>query len=209
MPELKERKWTSPEGVEFTAQHIRTDALGNDWYEFDEPLKMPAARGVEAELAADFANLNLRPEDLRAYIDRMRDAGNRGDIVELFGLLDRLDERTRFMAEAKTLLELAKVYYVINDEPLESGTPKHFALKEKSFEEDPATRAFFLRKAFVLTKGFSAFSDTDIRSYFEAQQFLLLKTPNKPPEKSEKRTDGKRSSRSFMEGVEKLTRRRS
>lgn len=170
---------------------------------------MPAGRGIAAELAADWANLNIGPEDLLAFLEKAKEYGNRGDVVSMFGVIDRLIERTRFAAEAKTLLELAKCYFLIDDEPIEAQTLHHDALKEEAWKKDGASRAFFLRESFVLTKGYSAFSGTDILAYLRAQEYIAMRTPSDTPRSAGPKTAKDQSPTSFMTGVKRLTRRPS
>jgi hypothetical protein len=77
--------------------------------------------------------------------------------------------------EAKSMLELAKCYFVIDDEPLQMQTEKHDELKEARWKEDADCRGFFLRQAFVITKGYSGFSEIDIQDYLKAQDVIHLR----------------------------------
>lgn len=203
------RTWKSPEGVEFTCSLVLVDATGHAWYAFDDPLKMPAARAIEAELAAEWSNLNITPDDFDAFCNEMRDHGNKGNIVSLFSALDRMQERRKWACEGKTLLELAKVYFMVDDEPLEMSTEKHNAIKEQVWKEDGVTRAFFLRRAFVLTRGFSEFSEKDILTYLSAQETVHLKKFGPKQNGTGASTERKPSRQSFMSAVKNSTRRRS
>lgn len=203
------RSWINSEGTTFTAKRILVDSLGHSWYFFEEPLKMPTARALDAEFAVEWANLNITPEDLTAYIDSMDKMGRAGNIVEMFKLLALLRERVKWACERKTLIELAKVYFVIDDEPLEACTVHHGRLKEDVWNKDTACASFFLQRAFVITRGFSAFSETDIHAYLKAQELIHLRTPSEPQPSTEQPSASPPSRKSFMEGVRKSTRKRS
>ncbi len=170
------RIWTDQYGVEHTASLIYTDAKGGRWYAFDRPLQMPAGRAVAAELAAEWALMNFTPGDLLDYIARMKDMGNKGQVVDMFATLHYMEERVKWAMEGKSMAELAKCYFVLDDEPLHIQTEKHDELKDQRWREDTACRAFFLQQAFVLTKGYSAFSESDIPGYLKAQEVLHLKS---------------------------------
>lgn len=208
-PAQKTRTWTNPEGVVFTASLMYTDALGHEWYGFEEPLRMPTQRGLEGELAAEWANLNITPDDMEAYENKMREQGNSGDIVGLFSTLDKLGERRKWACERKTLYAMADVYFMIDDEPLEAPTTKHGLLKREVWASDSRCAAFFLQRAFVLTKGYSALSRTDIHTYLLALELLHLRTPSEKQPSDARPTGGPPSRTSFMIGVKALTRRHS
>lgn len=154
----------------FRVDLMYTDALGNEWYTFADPLRMPAQRALAAEVAATWADLNIAKEDLADYVRRMKAYGNEGDIVRLFHLLTIIEQRLEWACEDKTLLALAKCYYLINDEPIMSPSDQHNRLKDEVWDRDRECRGFFLRSAFVLTKGYSQFSPNDILSYLEVQK---------------------------------------
>lgn len=205
LPEDK-RSWTNSNGESYTASLIRVDD-GHKWYAFDEPLKMVPYRALEAEFAAEWANLNFTPADLKAYIQRMRKEGNSGNIVTMFSVLDRMEERLDWACDRKSLLELAKVYFLIDDEPLEAPTKHHNALKEELWSKNADCAGFFLQQAFVLTKGFTAFSGTDIHTYLLAQELRHLRTPSESAKSDAPASGSIPSRKSFMEGVKNLTRK--
>lgn len=186
-----------------------TDTLGHEWYGFDEPLRMPTQRGLEGELAAEWANLNITPDDLQAYMDRMREQGNAGNIVDMFTTMALLEERKKWACERKTLYTMADVYFMIDDEPLEAPTSKHGALKREVWASDSRCAAFFLQRAFVLTKGYSALSRTDIHTYLLALELLHLRTPSGKQPSEKRPSDSPAPRTSFMKGVRDLTRRHS
>jgi hypothetical protein len=178
MAELNDtRSWTDPQGLTHTASCIYKDAAGNAWWAFDRPLQMPAPRAVAAELASEWALMNFTAPDLLAYIEKMEQDGNTGQIVEMFKTLGYMKERIAWHCEGRALLELAKVYFAINDEPLSTNTELHDEQKEQVWKEDPEARAFFLHKAFVITKGYSGFSESDIPAYLKAQETLHMTSP--------------------------------
>lgn len=210
------RTWTDPlTGSEYEVRQCYKDTEGHVWWEFAEPLRMPTARGVEGEFAAEWARLHVTPEDLIAYIDSMKEAGNRGMIVDMYSILDNLKVRVQAMADKRSLMELAKVYFLIDDEPIGWTTEKHAALKEQAWTMDPAARSFFLRSAFVYTHGFSDVSGIDILTYLRALETLRYQTPSASSAPSNESTsDAKPTAsstraQSFLDNVRRSTRRRT
>ena len=169
------KSWTDPEGVEHTASVIYQDLLGNAWYSFDNPMRMPAGRTIAAELANEFAKMNITPDDLRAYVNDMMENGDKGKIVDMFYTLRVISERLNWMCEGRSLLELANCYFTINEEPLNIMVDKYAAMKRSAWDSDPDCRAFFLRSAFVLTKGYLPNSEVDIPDYLAAQEYVHLR----------------------------------
>ena len=69
---------------------------------------------------------------------------------------------------------------------------KHNRLKDERWEEDRAARAFFLRGAFILTKGYSGFSANDILNYLEVQRIREARGEDLMTEEA---SDGKTSAK--------------
>lgn len=206
----EERTWTDPLTLNtYTVRLCYVDNAGSKWWEFIEPLRMPTARGVDGEFAAEWANLHVTPDDLIAYCEKMREDGNKGQVVSMFATLDNLEARVRAMAERKSLAELAKVYYLIDDEPIEAATVHHNLLKEERWSKDAVCQGFFLRGAFVLTHGFSECSGIDILTYLSARDLIALRTPSVKPPDTEPKPDTPTRGRSFLDNVRRSTRRRT
>jgi hypothetical protein len=198
---MDKRTWTDQYGVAHDASPIYSDSKGGVWYAFDKPLAMPAARAVGAELAAEWALMNFTPADLLAYINKMKEMGNKGQIVDMFGTLHYMEQRIQWAMEAKSMLELAKCYFVLDDEPLQMQTEQHDQLKEQRWKEDSECRGFFLRQAFVITKGYSAFSESDIQGYLKAQEVLHLRNANESTRKPATKDGSAGRKRFFTKGA--------
>ncbi len=201
------RSWRSPEGVDFTATLLLVDELGHGWYHFDEPLRMPAGRCLAGELAVEWANLNITPEDLDAYIAKMEEDGNSGQIVSMFHTLAVLKERRKWQCERKTLQSVACVYFMVDDEPLGECSDHYDRIKLDLWARSRDLAAFFLTQAFVLTRGFTPFSGTGILDYFSATELMAMRRPKGKPASSEPATGSKGPRASFMDGVKTLTRK--
>lgn len=177
MPDEQKPKTRTEEsrGYTYEVQHVLTDSLGNEWWGFVNPLKMPPARAIAAELAAEWANLNMTKDDALAFIAKLKEQGDAGRIVDMYTTLGLMEQRLQWACEGRTMLELAKVYYLINDEPIGKTSEPHDKLKEAAFAADSDCRGFFLQMGFVLTKGFSEFSGTDIHAYLKAQEVMAMR----------------------------------
>lgn len=183
------RTETSTEGHAYEAVLIYTDAAGHKWYTFKEPLKMPPGRAVAGELAAEWANLNITPEDWDAFFAKMEEHSNKGQIVDLMVTLRTMHERRKWAFDGRALLELAKVYFLIDDEPMGWQTDKFDKLKEERWATDTPCKGFFLLRAYTLTKGFTEFSESDILGYLRAQEVLAMRNVTAPPSQPAPKSD--------------------
>lgn len=212
-PEPMFRSWVDPlTNSEYQVRHCYTDAMGGKWYEFTEPLRMPTARGLEGEFAAEWARMQLTPEDLLAYLATMKEQGKAGMVVDMFHTIGKLEDRVKAMADKKSLRELAKVYFVLEDEPIGWCTPTANEAKDRRWAEDPAAEGFFLRMAFVYTHGYSDVSGIDILSYLRAWELMHMMTPKPLSEQQPsdvKKTGVSSQRKSFAEGLKRSTRKRT
>lgn len=172
---MQRREHTLEDGTTFTVEEVYRDPEGNIYYGFSDPLRMPAQRALAAEVAATWADLNITKDDAIAFCTKMEEFADKGRIGDVIHLVKVLKGRLQWACEDKTLLNLAKVYFLVNDEPIMAPSNEHNALKDKMWDRHGEVRAFFLRRAFVLTKGYSGFSPTDILNYLEVQKAMLAR----------------------------------
>jgi len=144
---------------------VYIDKFGNRWFEYSNPLDLPAKRAISAEVATRFADLNLTRSVFLFLVGEMKKAANKGDIVELFRILGEMEFRTGFLGEEETLIELALCYYVLEDEDETSLDSVSRQKKIDIFKTDEDARAFFLRGAFSHTIKYSDMSEEDILEY--------------------------------------------
>jgi hypothetical protein len=146
---------------------VYIDKFGNRWFEYSNPLDLPAKRAISAEVATRFADLNLTRSVFLFLVGEMKKAANKGDIVELFRILGEMEFRTGFLGEEETLIELALCYYVLEDEDETSIDSLSRQKKIDIFKTDEDARAFFLRGAFSHTIKYSDMSEEDILEYLK------------------------------------------
>lgn len=151
---------------------VYTDKFGNKWYEYANPLQLPAKRAIAAEVATRFADMNLSRENLILLMNEMKKKANEGNIVELFSILGEIEYRLTFLGEEETLKELALCYYLIEGEDEADFTDLYREKKLKVFEEDQDAKGFFIRGAFSRTIAYSDMSEADIVEY------LIANAPN-------------------------------
>lgn len=143
---------------------------GTKVYGYKNPVKMPANRALSAEIAANQASMKITSESLMQMIQAMEDAGNDGEIVELFGYLARLKQRLVWACEEQTLFNLSDCYLVLEGENPELVEPKWTERKREIINSDPLAKGFFLAYALRLTKDYGDISESDILNYLTMKE---------------------------------------
>ena len=161
---LFKRKQKEPK-TQFITEEIFKDKFGNRWFQFKEKMNIPAKRAIAAEVATRFADLNLSKDNLKELIGKMKEHGNKGDVVSLFGILNEIEFRLDFVGEEQTLKELAVTYFLINDEDPSVIDERTKQKKLQILEEDQKAADFFLQAAFNCITNYSNTSPIDITDY--------------------------------------------
>lgn len=181
-PKIRERRTKSKlsywyEEPDCPVKEIYTDTEGGKWYAWENPVLMPAMRTTAAEAAGKAADMCMTPELFAKMVQEAKDYANEGNIVDCFGVLDRIQQRTEWAAEEKTLLNLAAVYFLRKGEDPE--VPSEFYTKEKHrvWELDGNCRAFFLIAAFRLINKYGTISDKDILQYLQEKRTKRSRLP--------------------------------
>lgn len=153
-------------------KEVYKDKFGNSWYEYVNPLQIPAKRAIAAEVATRFADMNLTKDNFITLMNEMKKKANEGNIVELFSILGEIEFRLNFIGEEQTLIELACCYYLMGDEDETDYSDIHKERKVAVLKEDTAAKDFFIQGAFKRTIKYSDMSEADILDY------LIQNAPN-------------------------------
>lgn len=164
---FKRKPKEQPPGKTIPLTKVYTDRTGRNWYEYSNPLTIPARRAIAAEIATRFQEMNLTKEQLIRLMGAMKTAANAGNIVELFQYLGEIEFRLNFIGEETTLMELAAVYFVVDGEDESTFDEKWKQIKIEAFKGDGDLCGFFIQKAFELTTNYSNMSGTAILDYLK------------------------------------------
>lgn len=148
-------------------RHIYTDKFGNKWFEYVNLMTIPAKRTIRGEVSARFASMKMTPDEMRRIFAAMKKAGNQGNFTDVFALISECEFRLEFIAEEKTLAELAKCYFLIDGEDETDMTEMDMERKQQVFDTDSDCAGFFLDRAFQLTMEYSEHSDQPIQEYLK------------------------------------------
>lgn len=153
----------------YETRKIYEDASGRSWFEYTDKMNIPATRSLAAEVATRFADMNITKDKLKGLILKMKENANEGNVVSLFSILQEIEFRLDFVGEEETLIEIASIYFLLEDEP-EQLSASFQERKKQIFKEDPDCRAFFLSRVFQLITNYSQLSEVDFLKYLKANQ---------------------------------------
>lgn len=156
---------------------VYVDMEGNKWFTFADIKQIPAKRGILAELATKYIDMNITSARLREFVDKISENVNEGRFIKAAALLELLSERLNWSCEEETLMQFAKVYFLMEGEPITGGGPgsiQYEKQKDAILRKDLAARAFFLTRAFILTKNYSDISPENILEYLEQKKGALV-----------------------------------
>lgn len=166
-------------GCKIPLNLVFTETNGAKWYEYQNPMQMPARRAISAEVATRFAQMNVTKDVLIEFITNMETKANNGNIVELFHLLTELKFRLEYIGEEQTMLELAACYFIIEGEDESDFSEIWKQKKMERLKENGELKDFFVSRAFQLTTSYSELSHADIHDYLKRnaqanQRFMNL-----------------------------------
>jgi hypothetical protein len=168
-------------GSQVPLRQVYVDKDGRKWYEFENPLMIPAKRAIAAEVATKMQEMNLTKDALLQLMAKMKEYANQGKIVDLFSVLHEIEFRLNFIAEEETLINLAACYFVIEGEDETEFSEVEKNNKVSYIKSNSEAFNFFVQRAFEFTTKYSQLSDIDIQEYLtlnaqnaeRIQQYLL------------------------------------
>jgi hypothetical protein len=142
---IQKKKQKKSQGHEWKIpmKKVYRDKLGNQWYEYSNPLTLPARRAIAAEIATRYAEMNLTKANFLRIMEEMKKKANDGNIVDVFHLLNELEFRANFLGEEETLIELALCYFVIEGEDETSFDEISRSKKMEILKSDQEAKYFF------------------------------------------------------------------
>jgi len=151
---------------------VHTSKNGIEFYSYADPLQISALRGVAAEKAKRFLDMNLTSRSLTELVKEIKREAGAGDIVKAFSIVQEIEFRQSFLCEESSILDLVCIYFFLKDENPEEPSEAFNKKKHKVFEEDAQCRGFFLKIGLALCKKFSPKQEEDMLIYLEENQIL-------------------------------------
>lgn len=145
---------------------VFTDSMGNEWYSYKNILDIMPARGLSAARAERFASLKISEGNFVDIIDVAIDGINKDqNITQAIAILHELKIRSKFMVEENSVLDLAAIYYFLQDENPLFPSESHNIKKRDIWAKDEICKGFFLHMGLGLTKNFSGMPEEDLLTF--------------------------------------------
>lgn len=151
---------------------VYTTEKGVKFYAFKDPLAIGAIRGLSAEKARRFVDMNITERSLKELVKHIKKVAGAGDLVEAFAGIQEIDYRLNFISEESSVLDLACIYFFLEDEDPEIPTDAKNREKHAIFETDLKAKGFFLKIGIAITNKFSKQLEQDLPDYFEKNRAM-------------------------------------
>lgn len=149
-----------------------TSANGTEFYALVNVLEISALRGLSAEKAKRFMELNITERSLKALIEEYKIAAKENDVNKFHSIIYEIGYRLEFLCEENSILDLACIYFFLKDEDPEIPSEAFNKRKQNIFKDDLICRGFFLQIGLSLCKKFSEKQEKDMVDYLEDNKAL-------------------------------------
>lgn len=135
-------------GSRCSTTKLKTDKDGNDWHGFDDLMSLPYTRQFAATKISSLYALGLSKDDLSAHISGLKailKSDDKEKYEKAFSLVLEFESKADNATDAvKQMSSLVCVYYLINDEPIDSFDNSLQIRKMSILEADTELHCFFL-----------------------------------------------------------------
>lgn len=147
---------------------------GTKFYSYIDPLQISAFRGLAADKAKRFLEMNLTERSLRSLIDEYKIAAKENDVNKFHSIVYEIGYRLDFLSEETSILDLSCIYFFLQDEDPELPSESHNKRKHEIFLNDTKAKGFFLQIGLSLCKKFSPKQESDMLDYLETPEIKNL-----------------------------------
>lgn len=162
-PDLKPK---TDKEVEF----IKHDCNGNAFYVYKNFADIPLTRHIATEIATTYASFNLTKDQLKKGLEAIIEGYNTQKYHESITIAYEILQRLEFAASEQTLLQIACVFTLMNDENGDAFLNHEQQAKIDAWMHDEETKDFFLRTAFELIKPSESTLEQDIVDYLKEME---------------------------------------
>jgi len=145
---------------------------GIKFYCHINPLEVSALRGLAAEKAKRYMDLNITERSLKQLLIECKTLAGSNDLVGAFSIIQEIEYRVNFLSEEHSILDLSSIYFFLEDEDPEEPSEVHNRKKHAIFEQDHQAKVFFLRIGLGIAKKYSQKQEDDTLSYLEDNKIL-------------------------------------
>lgn len=152
---------------------VYKSANGTKFYAHSNLLDISPARGVAASRADRFVSLRLSQNNMEKLLDEAINGINKEqDFVKAISILHELKQRCYYLTEESSLLDLANIYYFLEDEDPRFPSEHHDKIKREIYQSDFEANGFFLQMSLQLTKQFSNTPEEDLLKFLAESKDL-------------------------------------
>jgi hypothetical protein len=163
------KKKDTRDGLDFVFEHA-----GHTFYTFPRIEVAAAQRYLAYIRLVREHELGVSRSDLRAFIEMMKQAANKGDIARQGALLHSLEAYTELYTDNKRVFEVANCFLLVDDEPVDKFSDKHSLLKKQLFDTSEAVRFFFIKTAVsYIEKVVDSPQDFNAEDYLKSDEVKL------------------------------------
>lgn len=137
------------------------------FYTFTDGQYLPALRGIAAQRARRFVEMNMTEKNMKALVKKCKDHAQKMNVVDAFAIIHEMEYRLEFLGEEESLLDLVCLYYLLEDESPEFANEQANAKKREFIMTNVKARAFFLPIAVSLSSKLSNKSLDAALNYLE------------------------------------------
>lgn len=146
---------------------VYTTKEGVEIYAHRNPVNISPLRGVAAETAKRFSDMNLTKDTLKTLLNAHRQAAMSNDISKCFAIINEIELRLDLLGEETSLLDLGFLYCYLKDESPDKPNEYHTNKKRELCEKDPDAKAFFLSMAWGLSQRLAKLPADDLLNYLQ------------------------------------------
>jgi hypothetical protein len=133
-----------------TINKLYTDKDGNTWWGFADLFLIPYTRQFAAQKISSLYQVGLTKEDITAHVSKLKTLAKSVDNEKYEKIYaEALDFESKSQTATdpvKQMSSLVCVYYLLNDEHIDSFNGAIQSQKMSLLENDPELHTFFLRK---------------------------------------------------------------
>lgn len=161
-------KWKVRRGGDPGASIGEPKVINGHRFYYVRPELLPVIRKKGYQRALTECEWGTTRGDLDAFIEVLREAINKADLVSAGALINYFDEYRLGFTPKKVLIKLATNFILIDGEPLAEMPQKYTELKWRLCENNKSVEDFFLSSSLNLVLDFEKpLTASEIRAYFK------------------------------------------
>lgn len=165
----------------FPLRPVATSKSGVTYYTFERPEMLPVNRFYELEQAKRMFQMRVTREVLEDRLNKCIEAMDKGKFVEAGQPILELKTRLELYAERKSMLRIACVFFVAEDEDINVMSELAQERKIADWAADSELEAFFLQQVWNMMHPSQQLSVTALAGYLNQIEGMMHEIQTTPP----------------------------